>query len=130
MLCIFLISKITCKASKEVTNRIDKVNSLLEQEISKILLRDFDFSGAMVTLTHIETTPNLIEAKAYISVLPEDKATEVLRILNKEVYILQQKINKMLNMRPVPKIIFVKDEKIKEAARVEELLESLKKEEK
>ena len=30
-------------------------------------------------------------------------------------------------MRPIPKIIFVKDEKIREAARIEELLEKIKK---
>ena len=38
-----------------------------------------------------------------------------------------KEINKKLNMRPIPKIIFVKDEKVKEAARVEELLNKIKK---
>ena len=103
------------------------MNSLLEQEISKIISRDFDFPETLITLTYVSATPNLIEAKAYVSVLPEEKTDKVLGILNKGVYSIQQKINKMLNMRPIPKIIFVKDEKIAEAARVEELLSKLKK---
>ena len=109
-------------------NRIEKVNSLLEQEISKIILRDFDFSGAMLTLTHVDASANLIQAKAYISVLPEEKTDKIIKVLNKGVYEVQKKINKKLNMRPIPKIIFVKDEKIAEAAKIEELLELLKKE--
>lgn len=112
------------------TNRIDKVNSLLEHEISKIILKDFYFSGSLVTLTHVDTTANLIEARAYISVLPEEKTDKVLEVLDKAVYDVQQKINKMLNMRPIPKIIFMRDEKVVEAARVEALLSQLKKEEK
>jgi len=111
-----------------MSNRIEKVNSLLEQEISKIILRDFDFPGTIVTLIHVNAAANLIEAKAYISVFPEDKTDKVLGVLNKGVYSIQQKVNKLLNMRPIPKIRFVKDEKTREAARVEELLELLKKE--
>ena len=113
-----------------MTERIHKVNSLLEHEISAIVLRDFNFSSALVTVTHVDATANLIEAKAYISVLPDDKAAMIVAMLNKAVYDVQQKINKKLNMRPIPKLIFVKDEKLAEASRVEELLHKLKNEEK
>jgi len=109
-----------------MANRIEKVNSLLEHEISAIIVRDFNFAGSLVTVTHVDTTPNLIEAKAFISVLPDEKADTVVTILNKAVYDVQQKINKKLNMRPIPRISFVKDEKIAEAAKVEELLHKLK----
>ena len=111
-----------------MSNRLEKVNSLLEKEISKIVLRDFNFQEALVTITHIDATANLIEARAFVSVLPEEKTDKIISILNKGVYSIQQKINKLLNMRPIPKIVFIKDEKIKEAARIEKILETLKKE--
>ena len=113
-----------------MSNRIEKVNSLLEQEIGQIILRDFNYPDALATLTHVDTTPNLIEARAYISVFPEDKSEKVVKLLNNGVHDIQKKINKKLNMRPIPKIVFVNDEKVREAARVEELLNRLKKEEK
>ncbi len=124
-----------------MSTRIEKVNSLLEQEISKILVRDFSFTDCLVTLTHVDTSPNLIQTKAYISVMPsasakgsgetmEDKTDHVIGVLNKGVYSVQQKINRTLNMRPIPKIMFVRDKEIAGASRVEELLEQLKKEEK
>lgn len=112
------------------STRIEKVNSLLEQEISKIILRDFNFQEAMITLTHVDATTNLIEAKAYISVLPDNKTDQVIKALNNNVYDVQQKINKKLNMRPIPKIKFVKDPIIAEAAKVEELLQKIKEVEK
>src|SRR3989338_3719229 len=113
-----------------MSTRIEKVNSLLQHEISKILAADFGFSGALVTLTHVDTSPNLIETKAYISVLPEDKTDQIIKVLNSGVYDVQQKINKLVNMRPVPKIKFVKDRVLAEASRIEAILETLKKEQK
>ena len=111
-------------------NRIDKVNSLLLQEIGKIIQKDFDFSDCLVTLTHVDVTPNLIDAKAFITVLPDEKKDKIIKILNHNIRDVQQKINKKLNMRPIPKIKFVRDDMVKNAGRVEELLEELKNQEK
>ena len=109
-------------------NRIPQVNALIKKELSKILLRDVDFSSSvLVTVTRVEILPNLSEAKIYISVIPENKTEEVFKTLNKEIYNLQQQLNKRLKMRPVPKIGLEKEEKAKEAARIEEVLEQLKK---
>jgi len=110
-----------------MSTRIEKVNSLLEHEISKIIAKDFNFPGHLVTLTHVDATANLIEALAYISVMPEDHAESIIKTLNAGVYDVQHKINKMLNMRPIPKIIFVTDKEVAEAAKIEGLLEKIKK---
>ena len=106
-------------------NRIEKVNSLLSQEIGKIILRDFDFSDCLVTLTYVDTTPNLIDTKVYISVMPENKIENIVKILNNGVYDIQHKINRKLNMRPIPKILFVKDDNIRGAARIEAILNQI-----
>lgn len=113
-----------------MSNRIQKVNSLLEQEIGKIILRDFYFPGALVTLTRVDSSANLIEAKVYISVFPDKDIDKIVDTLNKGAYSVQQKINKLLKMRPIPKIKFVKDKELIKAGRVEELLGQLKNNEK
>jgi len=120
-----------------MADRIDKVNSLLEHEIGKILLRDFAFNPSiLVTLTRVVCSANLFEAKVYISVFPEEKSAGILNALQKSVYDVQYKINRTLKMRPIPKIKFVKETEISKAGRIEELLakakiepEDLKKEE-
>lgn len=111
-----------------MSNRIQRINSLLKQELGKILFREIDLSSdVLLTITRCETFSNLSEAKVYLSVLPEKKAEDILGIVNKKVFDIQKNLNKRLKMRPIPKIRFVKEEKNKEAQRVEELLENLKK---
>ncbi|MCX6722829.1 MAG: 30S ribosome-binding factor RbfA [Candidatus Staskawiczbacteria bacterium] len=106
-----------------MSNRIEKVNSLLEHEIGKILLKDFAFSPEiLVTLTRVSVSANMIDAKAYISVYPEIKSDGILNALNKSVYDIQYKINRTLRMRPIPKIRFIKETEISKAGRIEELI--------
>ncbi|MCH8244738.1 30S ribosome-binding factor RbfA [Patescibacteria group bacterium] len=114
---------------KLVTERIPQVNELLHQELGSILLREFDVpEGTIVTITRVDASPNLQQAKIYISVMPEEKAKEVLRLLKKEVYEMQQLLNKRLNMRPVPRIEWVVETKTQEAQEIEEILDRIKEE--
>lgn len=107
--------------------RIQRVNELIKREISKILLREVDFpKDTLVTVTRVETLTGLRESKIWISVLPENQRERVIEILNRQIYNLQQKINKLLKMRPVPKLKFIEEKEIQKAARIEELLGEIK----
>jgi ribosome-binding factor A len=107
--------------------RIIQLNELFKREVSKILLKENVFGrDILVTVTRAEITPDLGEAKIFISVLPEDRQGEVLTVLKKGIYPTQQQINKSLHLKKVPKIIFCTEKKVKEAGRVEELLEEIR----
>lgn len=107
--------------------RVEKIQSLIQQELAKIILREMDFpSDVLVTITRAYVPSNLEVANVYISVLPEEKTSEVFQSLNHNIYSLQQFLNKKLRMRPVPKIQFFQEKKIAEAARIEELLAKVK----
>ena len=125
-----------------MNDRIKRINELLKKEISKIILREVDLSEYLVTVTRADASPNLQEAKIYISVMPArigyakgvaggpaDRSNEIFSFLNRNIYNIQQQLNSRLNMRPVPKIIFKKEEKTEQAAKIEEILEDIKKEE-
>jgi len=113
-----------------MVDRTDKINSLLEHEVGKILLKEFYFPGTMITLTHVDTSANLIEAKVYISTYPETRLEEIVEILNKNIYGIQHQINRLLRMRPIPKIKFVKDKELIKVGKIEELLAKVKEEDK
>ncbi len=107
--------------------RIQRVNQLIKKELSQIILKEFDFSkDTLVTLTRAETSLNLIQVKIYVSVMPESRSAGVLHILNQRIYNLQQKLNKRLKMRPMPKIKFIEEKETVQAGRIEELLEKIK----
>lgn len=109
--------------------RIPKINQLIQQELGMILLREFDLpDGVLVTVTRVDASGNLQEAKVYISVMPEAKLEDVLGVLQRNIYHIQQMLNKRLRMRPVPRIRWTIETKTSQAQRIEELLEKTKEE--
>lgn len=108
-----------------MTNRVLKVNELIKEELGKIIHNDIEIpKGTLLTITRVKTLANLSQAFAHISIIGNDE--EVIDILKKNIYHIQQHLNKRLNMRPVPKIIFKQEEETEKAAKVEELLEKIK----
>ena len=111
-----------------MANRIERVNELIKREISQIILREIDLPGdILITVTRVEASVDLNQAKVYISVVPQNQFLKVLRVLDSRVYVFQQALNKRLKMRSIPKIRFVEEKTTTEAARIEELLEEIKK---
>ena len=87
--------------------RIDQVNQLIKEEVSKLILREVEISrDAMITVTRVETSSDLRHATIYISTLFKDKQETAIHDLNKSIYDIQHLLNRTLRMRPVPKIRF------------------------
>lgn len=107
-----------------MTNRILRVNEVIKEELGKIIQHDIEMpKGTLITITRVKTLPNLSQSFIYISTIG---GKDPLDILKKNIYHIQQHLNKRLNMRPVPKIIFKQEEEIEKAVKVEELLEKIK----
>lgn len=83
-----------------------------------------------MTVTRVESAPNLITSKAYISSFPEKEGKNVIKILKNNIYDIQQIINRRLKMRPVPQIIFLEEKTIVQADKIEEILVEIEKKEK
>lgn len=106
-----------------MSKRILRVNMVLKEELGKIIAKEFEFpEGILVTITRVETSPNLQQAKVYVSVVPDKEGREVMEMLRRQIFQIQQLLNKKFVMRPVPKIIFMPEKKTGEAARIEKLL--------
>lgn len=109
------------------TQRILKVNKLLKQEIGKIILTDVDFpKGIMVTITKVKTSADLRYADIFISVLPNNMDTVAEKALKKDIYFIQQKLNKKLDMKPLPRIKFVIDKSGEDVERINEIIKNNK----
>ncbi len=107
--------------------RIPQVNQLIKKELGQIILREGGFSkNVLVTITRVETTRNLIDAKVYISVLPENQSQSILEALNRRIFRIQQLLNKRLRMRPIPKIAFIEEKETVQAGKIEQLLQEIK----
>ena len=93
-----------------------------------MLLKEIEFpKDILATITRVQTSPDLREAVIFVSVMPEEERDRILNFLAKRASFLQQKINKRLKMKFIPRIIFREETKTAEAGRIEEILEELKK---
>lgn len=107
--------------------RREKINDLLRDEIGQILHRELDLEAeTLVTVIRAIVSEDLLHVRVYLSVIPSPAAEEVLKEINRQIYHLQQILNKRLRMRPIPKIYFVLDRTEEEAARIEKIAEEVK----
>jgi len=112
-----------------MSKRVKKINELLKRTIGEIILKNFDIpEGSIITVTRVLTSSNLIQSNVFISIIPQEKEKEIIASLKKYIYHIQQKVNKKLKIRPVPKIIFVTEKDIDKAIRIESLLAKIEKE--
>ena len=102
--------------------RDQRAGQLIRDELSKIITRDVEINGALMTITEVDVDKKLETAKVRISVLPPSKTKEVFDLLNKARAGLQIILFKKLNMRPTPRIQFEIDRGLENAAIVEKTL--------
>ena len=103
--------------------RHEKIESLMQQELSKILLRDVEFPlGTLVTISRLEINSDSTEAKIGVSVIPTERTEEVMSHIKKMQGWLQRLINQKMNIKPMPRINFEADYGLDKAAKIDKLL--------
>lgn len=106
--------------------RIQRLNNLIKEEISKIIQEEFDLEGVFITVIDVETSVDCQHSKVKIGVFPTEKSQVVIDFLMKNIYHIQQILNRRLNMRPVPKINFKIDKSEQYQEKVDETLGEIK----
>ena len=108
--------------------RIKRVNQLIQEKIAEILERELSFGkNVLVTVQNVDTSRDLRYAKVGASVIPFEKSEEVLKILKKQSSNIQKELNKVIEIKFVPKIEFEIDKGEEKAGRVEEILRQIEK---
>lgn len=109
--------------------RLEKLNSLIKEELSKILQREIEFPpDVLVTVTKVDVSSDVTHAKIGISVLPDKKADYIINKLQKNIGLIQSLLNKRLVLHFVPKISFKIDKTAAKIDHFEKLAKTLEKE--
>src|SRR3989338_3668959 len=107
--------------------RIEKLNILLKEELSRIIDRQIEFpEDQMTTITRVSVSPGGHYAAVFVSILGPHPKT-ALENLSKNVYDVQQALNRKVRMRHVPKIHFAIDDAELRRESVEKSISNLKK---
>ncbi|MCX6806918.1 MAG: ribosome-binding factor A [Candidatus Berkelbacteria bacterium] len=102
-----------------MTNRINKVNQLLLEELA-CLIQD-DFQGKMVTVSAVDTSLDLKSCKVWFSSCLVD-VKQIQKELQKRAYSYQSYLGKKLFIKTIPKITFLIDKSPERVAKIEALL--------
>ena len=108
-----------------------KVGEELRHLISNALLRssfyDEHIENNNITITEVNVSPDLKNAKVYVMPLGGEKKQDVLNSLNKATGRLKKIISSNLSLRKTPKLIFKIDETFEYAKKINDILDKIKK---
>ena len=109
------------------SNRISRINEEIQKELSSLLrnLKDPRVQDTMISITHVETTPDLRYAKIYVSFLEEGKAQDALKGLKSAGGYLRRELGRALQLRYTPELNWALDDSITYGAKLLELINSL-----
>ena len=116
------------KPVKKDTNRIAKVNSLIERNLGPILREQLEEFPGLVTVTKVETTKDMKWAKVWISILGGDD-NKILNAIQGRIYDIQGGINRHFSSKIIPRLQFVLDTTPRYVQRIDEVIRKIHEEE-
>ncbi len=109
------------------SNRIAIINQEIQKEVSSLIrnLKDPRVQDTMISITRVETTPDLRFAKIYVSFLEESKAADALKGLRSASGWLRRELGHSLQLRHTPELQWELDDSITYGAKMLKLINSL-----
>ena len=109
-----------------MSRRVDRINGLLREEISRLLSREIKdprLSG-LLTITQVRTSSDLRNAKVYLSVLGNDEAnTTALQGIQSAATFLRKQLRERLRLKYVPFLTFEIDDSMETSDHIFRLMD-------
>ena len=109
------------------SNRINRINEEIQKVLSSLLrtVKDPRVADTMISITRVETTPDLRYTKVYVSFLQEEKVKDAMAGLKSAGGFLRRQLGSNLQLRYAPEIVWALDDSITYGARMLNLINSL-----
>ena len=111
-----------------MAHRIERVNSLIRQEISELLRRQVKDPrlGNLVTITGVSASPDLRHAKIFVSRIgSEEEKQETLSVLAAASGFFRNELAKRLRLRHIPELNFQWDDSIEQGDYLLQLIDEV-----
>lgn len=111
------------------SRRIQRVNQLLREEISELLrreVRDDTITSSLISITEVDTSPDLRNAKVFFSVYGDDEQVkEARKHLERASNFLRRELMDRIDLRVTPRLEFVFDDSLAKGARIMSLMRDI-----
>ena len=109
-----------------MSGRMRRVNEAIREVVSESVSEVKDPRIGFVTVTGVETSPDLHQAIVYVSVLGgEQKRTKSLEGLQAAHGVLQSRISRELRLKRTPQLTFQYDPTVEHGMRLSRLIDEL-----
>ncbi len=106
------------------SHRIDQINSLIQHELGAIIARQVEVpAGTFLTISKVETTADLKQARVWVSIYPTKFRGTVLERLRRARHDIIGLLLERLVLNPLPTVVFKVDESLERAERINRLID-------
>ena len=118
------------QTAKSPSQRQLRVGETLRHALSEILIRedffDPDLASVSITISEISVSPDLANARVYTMPLGGINVEAVIPALNRLAPLIQSLVAKKVQLRRTPRLRFYLDDGFENAARMNQLLASIR----
>ena len=109
-----------------MSKRITRVNELLQRELSEQLRQRYRSQAVKITISEVETSPDLRNATIYYSVLGDEQAQlEARKLFRKVGKDLRQQVSQRVILKYFPNFEYVYDPSMERGSHILDLLDQL-----
>ena len=117
-------------SQKPFSQRQLRVGELVKQNLGEIFIRDEAkipvINSKLITVTEVRMTPDLKTARVYVIPLGGDGVKETVMILTEYSHLVRKALSKRLDIKFLPKLIFVEDSSFEYAEKIEKIIKKNK----
>ncbi|MCL1934982.1 MAG: 30S ribosome-binding factor RbfA [Defluviitaleaceae bacterium] len=111
-----------------MSRRITRINDEIKEQTA-VLIRDLKDPrlNSFITVIRADTTQDLKYCKIYVSIMgTEEEKKESIEVLKNSSGFIKKQLAVKVNLRQTPNLIFLLDESLDHAMRIQEILDEIK----
>tara|TARA_B100001063_G_scaffold237429_1_gene258334 strand:- start:358 stop:756 length:399 start_codon:yes stop_codon:yes gene_type:complete len=117
-------------SQKSFSQRQLRVGELVKQSLGELFIRNEakipTINSKLVTVTEVRMTPDLKTARVYVIPLGGIDTKETVRALTDYSHLVRKALSKKLDIKFLPKLIFVEDNSFEYAEKIEKIIKEIK----
>jgi ribosome-binding factor A len=118
------------KSHRTYSQRQLRVGEMVKQNLGELFIRDEakipSINSKLITVTEVRMTPDLKTARIYVIPLGGEGMKETVRILTEYSHLVRRALSKRLDIKFLPKLIFVEDNSFEYAEKIENIIKKIK----
>ncbi len=112
--------------------RTNKLAAVLQKDLGRILQQNYQARGTFLTVTHVDVSPDLMNAKIYVSVYaPQQEEEQIFKHLEQQTSTIRQTLASKIRhqVRRIPELHFMADTSAQHAEKMDRLFTQIHEEE-